>query len=76
MKYYLIEIADGDDKIKGFAIYSYDNYNSAAANFHSKMGSAMKSNLYDSELLMVIADNGMVLNCEKYIKPTETQEES
>lgn len=67
--FYLIEIAKGDSKIEGKAVYEYDTQNYAIASFHSKMGSAMKSELFDSELLMVIDDNGTVIKREKYMKP-------
>lgn len=54
MKYYLIEISDGDTKIKGKGIYEYDDRNEAIANFHSKLGVAMKSEMYTSEQIFVI----------------------
>lgn len=67
MKYYLIEISTGDSKIAGKAIYEYATQNEAVAMFHSKLGSAMKSTLYTSELIMVIDENGAVIKSEKYI---------
>lgn len=67
--FYLIEIAKGDSKIEGKAVYEYQTENEAIASFHSKMGSAMKSDLYDSELLLVIDSNGTVVKREKYSKP-------
>ena len=54
MKFYLIEIAGGDSKIKGKGIYEYNSKNEAIASFHSKMGVAMKSELYTKEQLMVV----------------------
>lgn len=69
MKYYLIEISTGDSKIAGRAIYEYATQNDAVAMFHSKLGSAMKSALYTSELIMVIDENGAVIKSEKYIAP-------
>lgn len=66
--YYLIEIATGDAKVAGKGVYEYTTENEAVASFHSKMGSAMKSELFDSELLMVIDDNGTVIKREKYVK--------
>lgn len=69
MKYYLIEISTGDSKIAGKAIYEYATQNEAVAMFHSKLGSAMKSALYTSELIMVIDENGAVIKSEKYIAP-------
>ena len=52
MKYYLIEITtymDETPDAKG--IYSYDTETDAVANFHSKMGGAMKNENYASEYL-------------------------
>lgn len=69
MKYYLIEISTGDSQIAGKAIYEYDTLNNAVANFHSKLGSAMKSDLFESEMVMVINGDGSVFKVEKYNKP-------
>lgn len=71
MNYYLLEIATGDSKIAGKAVYEYDSETAAAASFHSKMGTAMKSDLYESELLMVIDAAGRVLKRELYEKRIE-----
>lgn len=60
MKYFLIEIAEGDTKIKGKGIHEYNSRNEAIASFHSKMGVAMKSELYTKEQLIVIDSE----NCE------------
>lgn len=73
MKYYLIEIADGDAKIKGKGIYEYDNRNDAIANFHAKMGVAMKSDLYTSELLLVVNSEGGTERVEKFTRSTSAQ---
>lgn len=64
--FYLIEISTGDTKIQGKAIYEYDSLDKAVANFHSKLGVAMKSELYKTELVMVIDENGSVWKVEKY----------
>lgn len=64
MKYFLIEIATGDAKISGKAIYEYNTLNEAIASFHQKMATAMKSDLYETEQLMIINSvNGVY---EKY----------
>ena len=80
MKYYLIEISTGDEKIAGKAIYEYDNEQTAIANFHSKLGTAMKSELYHTELVIVIDDKSNVIKTEtfenvNYISPSEPVEE-
>ena len=67
--FYLIEIATGDAKIAARSIFTYDNEKDAVANFHSRLGMAMKSDLYESDLCMVINENGAVIKREKYTKP-------
>ena len=52
MKYYLIEVTtyvDETPDAKG--IYSYDTETEAVANYHTKMGGAMKNANYASEYL-------------------------
>lgn len=70
-KYYVIEISvmkeDPTKDTKG--IYTYDDINKAIGTFHSKLGSAMKSDAFLSELVMVIDDNGAVIKSEKYVAP-------
>lgn len=66
--FYIIEISTGDAKIAGRAIYEYATIDEAVATFHSKLGTAMKSDLYATELIMVMDDEGAVLRVEKYIK--------
>lgn len=69
--FYVIEIATGDAQITGKAVYEYATEKDAVATFHTKMGNAMKSSLYATELLMVVDDKGTVLKREKYAKPIE-----
>lgn len=73
MNYYLIEIAEGDSSIAGKAIYGYKTLEEAKANFHTKLGNAMKSNLYTSELVIVINANGGIHCSEKYIATIEEE---
>lgn len=70
-KYYVIEISVmKEDPTKDTkSIYTYDNVNTAIGTFHSKLGSAMKSDAFLSELVMVIDDNGAVIKSEKYEVP-------
>ena len=59
MKYYLIEIAEGNAEIAGKGVYEYATRNEALANFHSKLGTAMKSDLYKTEQILVVnSENG------------------
>lgn len=64
--FFVIEIATGDSKIAGKAIYGYENEKEAVATFHQKLSAAMKSELYTSSLVMVIDGTGKVLKREKY----------
>lgn len=75
MNYYLIEISTGDGRIAGKAVYEYSEEHDAVAAYHSKMGTAMRSDLYDTELLMVVDSTGKVLKRELYIKPVPESDE-
>lgn len=68
-KYYVIEISVGSTSIAGKGIYEYATVEEAVALFHKKLGTAMSSALYESDLVMVVDDNGAVIRSEKYIKP-------
>ena len=50
--FYLLEVTTTDKVSK--AVYQYDTLNEAKANFHSKLGSQMKSASCLAELVMVI----------------------
>lgn len=67
-KYYVIEISVGNTKIAGKAIYEYATEQEAVAMFHKKLGTAGSSDLYESDLVMVIDDNGAIIRSEKYKK--------
>lgn len=75
MKYFLIEIATGDNKIAGKSIYEYETRNEALANFHSKLGTAMKSALYETEQILVINSANGIEASETYAKPVPEVEE-
>lgn len=62
--FFVTEIADGDDKIKGTSVYSFDTLNEAEASYHSKLGTAMKSDLYTSESIYVteVTNDGIVFH--------------
>ncbi len=72
--FYVIEVSTGDAAIAGRAIYAYETYDEAVATFHSKMGTAMKSLMYATELLMVIGDDGAVYRTEKFTSPAPEPE--
>lgn len=67
MNYYVLEISEGDAKIAGKGVYTYETEHDAVASFHSKLGTAMKSALYTSELIMVLDADGKVVKREKYV---------
>lgn len=78
MKYYVLVISNGDSKIKGKAVYEYDNQHDAVASFHSELGKAMKSDLYIDCLVMVVDSDGAIYKSEKvngkyveYVEPVE-----
>lgn len=74
---YLIEITNynnGTAVSKG--MYEYATEMEAIANFHSKMGGAMKNATYASELLMVVTNTGAVVKSEYWVRPIEVEEES
>ncbi len=73
--FYLLEVSTGDSAIAGSAVYTYPTLNGAVATFHSKLGSAMKSPMYATMLVMVIGDDGAVYRTEKYTKPVEEEGE-
>lgn len=80
--YYLTEIATGDAKIAGKGIYECVGKNKdfawrkAMASYHKKMGTAMDSDMYESELIYITDVDGVQLYCDKYNKPEDVQEET
>lgn len=71
--FFLLEITTTDKISK--AVYQYDTLNEAKANFHSKLGSQMKSASCLAELVMVVDENGAVYASERYTKDTEPETE-
>ena len=74
MKYFLIEITKTAEKIEK-GVYEYDDETAVIANFHSKMGSAMKNENYLAETLIAIKQDGTYLASEyferKVVEPEE-----
>jgi len=66
MIYFVVEIATGDAKIAGKSIYEYATLKEAMASFHKRLGTAMSSDLYTSDLVMVINSAGGVHANELY----------
>lgn len=72
--FYVLEISNGDSKIKGKGVYEYATLNEAIGAFHKRLGTAMGSDLYTDDLVMVIGADGAVYRSEKYIAtPAETE---
>lgn len=69
--FYVIEIATGDSRIAGKAVYEYPSQIKAEASFHKKVGAAMDSDLYDTHTALVIDINGAVYASHFYTKPVE-----
>lgn len=63
---------DKDTVDKG--IYSYTDRTLAIANFHSKMGGAMKNENYKSEMLMIIDERGGLQTYDYWYREIESQE--
>jgi len=75
MKYYLLEVTtynNGTADAKG--VYQYDDKDTAIANFHSKMGGAMKNENYASELVVVITESGETVKREYWVRPVPEPE--
>lgn len=72
--FYVLEVTTTDKVSK--AVYQYDTLNEAKANFHSKLGSQMKSPTCLAELVMVIDEYGAVYASERYTKAAEPETEA
>lgn len=73
MKYYLIEITTKASKVEK-AIYEYASSEEAVANFHTKMGGAMKNTDYLAEMLQVIDERGGVVIYDYFARQTAEPE--
>lgn len=74
MKFYVIELSEGDKKISGKGIYEYNTLEEAIASYHGKMSTAMKSELYTREQITIINSQNVIYNkysevFERPIKP-------
>ena len=76
MVYYLMEVTtyvDETPKAKG--LYEYEDEISALAKFHQKLGGAMANENFATELVQVVAENGVVIATEYFERPVEPTEE-
>lgn len=74
MNYYVIEISTGDPQIQGRAIYGYETEREAVATFHQKLSTAMKSAMFETELVIVLDAEGRVVKREKFFAAEEEGE--
>lgn len=74
MKYYVIEIAEGDSKIAGKGIYEYATRKEALASFHLKLGTAMKSDLYTREQILVLNSANGIEESDEHVAATSEPE--
>lgn len=74
MKYFVFEVSEGDSKIAGKSAAEFSAEKDAIQSFHQRLATAMKSELYTSDLVMVIDENGVVIKREKYAVPAEVVE--
>lgn len=75
MNYYLIELTtymDTTPDAKG--IYGYATMDEAVANFHTKLGGAMKNANYKSECVVVITNTGTTVKSEYWARSAEVEE--
>lgn len=74
--YYLLEVTTYTDETpKAKGIYEYEDEISALAKFHQKLGGAMDKKNYATELVQVVAENGVVVATEYFKRPVEPTEE-
>ena len=72
MVYYLLEVTTYTDETpKAKGIYEYEDEISALAKFHQKLGGAMANEKFATELVQVVAGNGVVVATEFFERPVE-----
>ena len=76
MKYYLIEVTTyTDGRADSKSLTTYDDELEAVGKFHQKLGGAMTTETYATELLQVVAGNGVVVATEFFERPIEPEPE-
>ena len=75
IKYYVAEIQKlSTSEKETSSVYSYGEKNMALGTFHSKLGSAMKSDIVESELLLVFDSEGSFYGVERYSAENDGEE--
>lgn len=64
--FYVIEISKGDSKVQGKSIYEFKTLKEARASFFKKYGTALGSELYTNEMILLVDSNGTIYNVEHY----------
>lgn len=74
-KFYLLEVTTyTDGRADSKSLTTYDNELEAVGKFHQKLGGAMTTETYATELLQVVAGNGVVVATEFFERPVEPEE--
>lgn len=74
--FYLIELSrTTESQNTAKAIYEYSTREEAVANFHTKLGGAMKNASFVYEMVMVINDHGAVICFDSFNRAEESEEE-
>lgn len=66
------EYVDETPKAKG--VYEYEDETLAIANFHTKLGGAMKNENYAREMVIVTDDKSNVIQNDVFVRPSKVEE--
>ena len=76
MKYYFLEATTyTDGRADSKSLSTYTDELEAVGTFHQKLGGAMKTPTYATELVMVVAENGVVVATDFFERPIEPEPE-
>lgn len=74
MKYYLLEVTTyTDGRADSKSLTTYEDELEALGKFHQKLGGAMVTETYATELVQVVAGNGVVVATEFFERPVEPE---
>jgi hypothetical protein len=72
MKFYLLEVTTyTDGRADSKSLTTYEDELEAVGKFHQKLGGAMTTETYATELVQVVAGNGVVVATEFFERPVE-----
>ena len=76
MKYYLLEVTTyTDGRADSKSLTTYEDELEAVGKLHQKLSGAMTTETYASELVQVIAGNGVTVAIEYFERPVKPVEE-